>query len=82
MAGEGRSEGGLFLVKSNPTRPSTPRGRESRPMTVGRVVWSANDGVKKILEGGCCGGVEDAELGGSESRRVFWPLRHRVLNTC
>ena len=51
-------------------------------MAASRVVRGVNDGVKEVLEGGCCGGVEDAELGGNESRRVFWPLRHRVLNTC
>ena len=34
-------------------------------MTVSGVVWGVNDGVKKVLEGGCCDSVEDVtELGG------------------
>ena len=34
-------------------------------MTAGGVVQDINNGVKEVLEGGCCGSVEDAtELSG------------------
>ena len=36
-------------------------------MTAGGVVQDINNGVKEVLEGGCCGGVENAtELSGKD----------------